>query len=102
MNKRQRKKARRKQIRIYTQLGAIPGPFRSIKQAIRYAQKRDDKFVFRLQFGWRTLHWSRKTVRTPAMWCISLVRITNDGADRRPSKEALQCMSPLHYGKVVR
>lgn len=101
MNKRQRKKARRSQIRVYTSQGAIPGPYRNLRQAIRIARQHGHPFVFRYKFQWRTIRWSHRIVRTPAMWCVSIVRLTADGVARGPSEDALRNWSPWHYGKVV-
>jgi hypothetical protein len=101
MNKRQLKKARRKQIRIYTDLGATPGPFRTIRQATNYAQKHGALHVLRYQFGWRTIRWSKRTVRGSAMWCVSWIRLTENGIDRRPSMEALRYWPAMYYGSDV-
>jgi hypothetical protein len=102
MNKRQRKKARRKQIRIYTQHGAIPGPYRNIRQAIRLARRSGQPYVFRYEFQWRTIRWTERVTRAPGMWCVSFMRVTKDGVVRRSRQEALQSLSPLHFNKVVR
>jgi hypothetical protein len=102
MNKRQRKKARRKQIRLYTWHGAAPGPFRTMKSAIRYARRHGDQIVFRWEFGWRTIHWPERVVRAPALWGVSLVVLTKGGVVRRSTHEAVRRMGPFEYGKVAR
>lgn len=102
MNKRQLKKARRSQIRIYTGSGAIPGPFRTMRQAIRLARRYGHRIVFRYEFGWRTIKWSERSTRAPAMWCTSLTLVTKDGTEHRSTDEALRRMGPFDYGKIVR
>ena len=102
MNKRQRKKARRKQIRIFTAKGAIPGPFKTMKTAIRYARKHGERIVLRWEFGRRTIWWSRRVTRSPALWCVSLAVLTKDGVRRFSKFQALRRMGCFDYGRVAR